>query len=399
MQLELGADHDHRAAGIIDALAEQVLPEPALLALEHVGERFERPLVGAGNDATAPAVVEQRVDRLLEHPLFIADDDVGRAQLDQPLEAVVAVDHAAIEVVEVRRGEAPAVERHQRPQVGRDHRDDGEDHPLGLVVRLDESLDQLEALGELLRLEIGGRLGDLPAQVNRHLLQIESAQHAADRLGADHGGEGIPAVFLLGAQILFLGEKLAVLERSQAGLNDNVVLEIENPLEVLERHIEQEADAALERLQEQDVRDWRGQLDVAHALAPHARERHLDAALLADDALVLHALVLAAQALVVLERAEDAGAEQAVALRLEGPVVDRLRLLDLAVGPRQNLVRARDRDPDLVEDLRRDLRAEKIHYFLVHSLLRFGRQRTDDRRQIITASLVKSAFCSTWSVV
>ncbi len=90
------------------------------------------------------------------------------------------------------------------------------------------------------------------------------------------------------------------------------------------------------------MRHRRGQLDVAHALAAHARQRDLDRALLADDALVLHALVLAAQALVVLDRAEDARAEQAVALRLEGPVVDRFRLFDLAVRPGQNLLRARD---------------------------------------------------------
>ena len=38
VQLELGAHHDHGAAGIIDALAEQVLPEAALLAFEHVGQ-------------------------------------------------------------------------------------------------------------------------------------------------------------------------------------------------------------------------------------------------------------------------------------------------------------------------------------------------------------------------
>src|SRR5215472_14870163 len=35
MQLELGADHDDRATRIVDALAKQILPEPALLALEH----------------------------------------------------------------------------------------------------------------------------------------------------------------------------------------------------------------------------------------------------------------------------------------------------------------------------------------------------------------------------
>ena len=40
-------------------------------------------------------------------------------------------------------------------------------------------------------------------------------------------------------------------------------------------------------------------------------QRHFNAALLAGDALVFHALVFAAQALVVLDRAKDTGAEQA----------------------------------------------------------------------------------------
>jgi hypothetical protein len=57
------------------------------------------------------------------------------------------------------------------------------------------------------------------------------------------------------------------------------------------------------------------------------RERHLDAALVADDAAVLHALVLAAQALPVGDGSEDARAEQAIALRLEGAVVDGLGLV------------------------------------------------------------------------
>src|SRR6202051_573566 len=35
VQPQLRTDHDHRAAGIVDPLAEQVLAEPALLALEH----------------------------------------------------------------------------------------------------------------------------------------------------------------------------------------------------------------------------------------------------------------------------------------------------------------------------------------------------------------------------
>src|SRR5271168_4253597 len=104
---------------------------------------------------------------------------------------------------------------------------------------------------------------------------------------------------------------------------------------------------------------------MAHAVAAHLRERHLYAALLADDAAILHALVLAAQALVILDRAEDAGAEQPVPLRLEGAVVDRLGLLDLAIGPRPNPLGARDRDLDLIEALRSGDLPEDVHQ-LVH---------------------------------
>jgi hypothetical protein len=65
VQLELRADDDDRAAGVVDALAEQVLAEPALLALEHVGQRLERAVARTGHRPAAAAVVEQRVDGLL----------------------------------------------------------------------------------------------------------------------------------------------------------------------------------------------------------------------------------------------------------------------------------------------------------------------------------------------
>src|SRR5258705_2362424 len=78
------------------------------------------------------------------------------------------------------------------------------------------------------------------------------------------------------------------------------------------------------------------ELDMPHTLATHLGERDLDAALLADHPAVLQALVLSAQALVVLDRPEDLGAEQAVPLRLESAVVDRLGLLYFAVGDRKS---------------------------------------------------------------
>src|SRR3954462_4956845 len=100
---------------------------------------------------------------------------------------------------------------------------------------------------------------------------------------------------------------------------------------------------------------------MGHALAPDLRQGHLDAALLADDAAIFHALVLAAQALVILDRPEDAGAEQPVPLRLEGAVVDGLGLLDFAERPGPDPLRAGDRDLDLVEALRIGHLAEEVH--------------------------------------
>jgi hypothetical protein len=99
---------------------------------------------------------------------------------------------------------------------------------------------------------------------------------------------------------------------------------------------------------------------VAHALAAHFGLGHLDAAFFADDAAMLQALVLAAQALVVLHRSEDLGAEQAIALRLERAVVDRLRLFHFAERPRPDHLRRGEPDPDRVEVLDRRVLFEKL---------------------------------------
>ena len=83
---------------------------------------------------------------------------------------------------------------------------------------------------------------------------------------------------------------------------------------------------------------------MAEALAADLGQGDFDAALVADDAAVLHALVLAAEALPVGDGSEDAGAEEAVALGLEGAVVDGFRLGDFAVRPAADLFRAGELD-------------------------------------------------------
>ncbi len=210
MELEVRADDDDRAAGVVHALAEQVLAEPALLALEHVGQALEAVVAGAGDRPAAAAVVDQGVARLLEHPLLVADDDLGCAQLEQPLESVVPVDHAAVEVVEVRGGEPAAVELDHRAQIGRDHRQDREDHPLGAVAGAPERLDQAQALDRLLA-ALAGAGADLRVEGPRELLEVHPDDDVADGLGAharpeDAAGARARAVLLVELAELHLAD-------------------------------------------------------------------------------------------------------------------------------------------------------------------------------------------------
>ena len=70
-------------------------------------------------------------------------------------------------------------------------------------------------------------------------------------------------------------------------------------------------------------------MNVRHAFTADLRAGDFDATLIADDALEAHTLVFAAVALPVTGRAEDLFAEQTVALRFEGAVIDGLGLGDL----------------------------------------------------------------------
>ena len=88
---------------------------------------------------------------------------------------------------------------------------------------------------------------------------------------------------------------------------------------------------------------------MTQALAPHLGKCHLDAALVANHATVLHAFVLTAQALPIRYRTEDLGTKKAVALRLERPVVNRFGLGYFAMRPGPDLLRRGQTNTDTVE--------------------------------------------------
>src|ERR1700733_4221609 len=97
------------------------------------------------------------------------------------------------------------------------------------------------------------------------------------------------------------------------------------------------------------MRAGRRQLDVPQAFAANLGKRNFHAALVADHSAMFHALVLAAQALPIGHGAEDAGAEQAVPLRLERAVVDGLGLGDFSVRPAPDFFRGRQADTDRIK--------------------------------------------------
>ncbi len=484
-----------------------------------------------GDRAPPAPVVDEGVARLLEHPLLVADDDLGGPELLEPLEAIVAVDDAPVQVVEVGGGEPAAVELDHRPQVRRDHRQDGEDHPLRTRAGAAERLDEAQPLDRLLP-ALPRRLPDLDVESPRELLEVHPDDDVADRLGAHPGEEdataarpspepsvevphlaleerlhrlqalelvadasqlvllafGLVGVLLaLGrerlvhgrlevADLLGGGARLALLalgdlgvdphrlvlddlaelvrggpaallagrdddlagrlerdrglrharpELGELGLDglrllgdlgdairpellelrlrgrqggvqlvrmardvraqlvrellqlltdataaalhllvdrgerptpgvlvdvrDDVEREVEDALEIPGADVQEDPEAAGRPLEVPDVAHGARELDVSHPLAPDLRAGHLDAALVADDPLVPDPLVLAAVAFPVLGGTEDALVEEAVLLRLERAVVDRLRLGHLSLGPLPDLVRAGERDADRAE--------------------------------------------------
>ena len=127
-----------------------------MLALQHVGQRLERPVTRAGDRTTTTAVVEQGVDGLLEHPLLVIDNDGRCPEVQEPLEAVVPVDDPAVQVIQVGGCETTAVQLHHGTQFRRDDRDGVQDHGPGLVdptsvlVPTVEGGDDLQPLNGLL---------------------------------------------------------------------------------------------------------------------------------------------------------------------------------------------------------------------------------------------------------
>src|SRR5690606_25310502 len=255
------------------------------------------------------------VDRLLELPLLLVEVDA----VDELLEGVRA--HAALEVLAVAVLELPPqhLVLDDLPGVQLAELVEGALHQVELLlVPLPDGGEVL--LDRLLAVADVGVLGALGLERRDLLLAL---LHPARQLELALADDLVLLRVELGLEV---GEVLVALLGVDPG--DQVGGEVDDLLELLGLQLltdlgarEEVGQPRARAAQVPDVDDGRGQLDVAHALAPHLRPGDLDAAAFADDALEADALVLAAVALPVLGRTEDLLAEQPVLLGLERPVV------------------------------------------------------------------------------
>ena len=338
IHLELRAYDYNGTAGIVHALAQQVLTETSLLTAQHVGQRLEGPIAGAGNRASTPAVIYECIHRLLKHALFVAHYDIRRTQLQQSLEAVVSVYNSAVQVVQVRRGKPAAVQLYHRAKLGGQHWHCVHDYPLGLVAALYKGFHYLQALDGIAALLAGGVVY-LPAELFFQLFKVQRLQKLLYGLCSHTCAEGFRPVLGLGVPVFLIGEHLLVHEGGGARIQHYKGREVQHLFEGAGGHIQQHLHAAGNALKIPYMGYGGGQLYVAHALAAHLCPRYLYAALVADNALVAHPLIASAVALPVLGGPEYALAKQAVALGLQGTVVYGFGFLYLAVGPFADLFR------------------------------------------------------------
>ena len=94
-------------------------------------------------------IVKKGVNRFLEHTLFVTDDHFGCFQLQERAETIVAVDHTAVQIIQIRGCKAATFKRHERAQVRWDYGKNVQNHPLWTCLRVGKSLNEFEAFGEL----------------------------------------------------------------------------------------------------------------------------------------------------------------------------------------------------------------------------------------------------------
>ena len=340
VDLKAGTYNDNGTAGVVNTLTQEVLTEATLLTAKHLGEGLERTVGGACYGLAALAVIDERVYCLLQHSLFVSDDDLGSADLHQLLKTVVTADNATVKLVKVGGCKASTVQLYHRTDFGRKYGDSIQDHPIQMVARLTEGLNDLESLNHT-RFLLTGCSVELFLKGFCQLFNIDALQEFLNCLGT-HAGAELAAVKLAVFNILLFGKHQTLLEGGVTGIEDNVLCKIEHLLQGLGRHIQNQRHTRRNCLEIPDVRNRRCQLDVSHTFATNLFGCYVNAALFAlDNLFAVRVLILTAHTSAIFAGTENTLAEQSTDLCLERSIVDGLGLVNLTVRPLTDHIRRR----------------------------------------------------------
>ncbi len=191
--MQVGTDDNDGTARVVDTLTQKVLTEAALLTLQTIRQGLKRTVGLRLHCAGFLRVIEQGVDSFLKHALFITHNHIGSLNLDQTFKAVIADDDTTVEIVEVGSGETTAIKGHQRTQFRRNDRHHLDNHPFGTVLgalaAVAESLENMQALKQILFTLLGSLVVGTVAQFVRFLVQVDLTKQIIQSLCTHLGNE------------------------------------------------------------------------------------------------------------------------------------------------------------------------------------------------------------------
>ena len=221
IDLELRPHHNNRTSGIVHTLSQKVLTETPLLSLQHIRNGLQRTVAGACHRTSPPAVINQGIHSLLQHPLLVADNDVRRSQLQKPCQTVIPVNNPAIQVIQIRGGKTSAVQLYHGTDIRRDHRNHGHDHPLRFVAGIAECLHNLQPFDDTGALLAAG-IPKLLAQHLRILLQVNRPEKLQHRLRAHSHTERTIAPLLQLLPVFLFRKYLLILQAGFPFIQHNI---------------------------------------------------------------------------------------------------------------------------------------------------------------------------------
>ena len=227
MEFQFRAYDDNGTAGVVNTLTQEVLTETALLTFQHIGKGFQRTVARARNRTAAAAVIDQGVNRFLQHAFLVADNDVRCTEVQEALQTVITVDYTAIQVVEVGRCKTAAIELYHRTQFRRNDRHNIHNHPGRLVAGLAECFHNFQTTDST-NLLLAGSRADFLAQNFAHALQIQLIEEFFDGFGTHANTEGV-AIFFQSIMVFLFGKQALFREiRIFPGIQHDVVRKVQN---------------------------------------------------------------------------------------------------------------------------------------------------------------------------